>query len=80
MTKETYSIAVLPGDGIGREVMAASLDVLQACGNRMGRSFATRNHPAGAQNYVDSGESLPDTTLDACRAADAILFLSLIHI
>ncbi len=74
MTKEHYSIAVLPGDGIGREVMTASLEVLQACGKRMGRGFATRNYPAGAQHYLDSGESLPDATLDACRAADAILF------
>ncbi|MEP6969818.1 MAG: isocitrate/isopropylmalate dehydrogenase family protein [Betaproteobacteria bacterium] len=74
MTRDTYSIAVLPGDGIGREVMAASLDVLQACAKRMGRHFDTQQHPAGAQHYVDSGESLPDSTLDACRAADAILF------
>ncbi|HQZ07974.1 MAG TPA: isocitrate/isopropylmalate dehydrogenase family protein [Burkholderiaceae bacterium] len=74
MTRESYSIAVLPGDGIGREVMAASLDVLHACGKRMGRHFQTQQHPAGAQHYVDSGESLPDSTLDACRAADAILF------
>ena len=74
MTKETYSIAVLPGDGIGREVMAASLEVLRACAKRMGRRFDTQQHPAGAQHYVDSGESLPDATLDACRAADAILF------
>ena len=33
-----------------------------------------RTHPAGAQHYADTGESLPDPTLDACRAADAILF------
>ena len=74
MQKNTYSIAVLPGDGIGREVMAASLTVLQALEPRIGRSFATTEHPAGAQHYLDSGDSLPETTLAACRAADAILF------
>ena len=74
MGKTTYSVAVLPGDGIGREVMAAALVVLRAAQSRMGREFRLAEHPAGAQHYLDSGESLPGSTLDACRAADAILF------
>jgi 3-isopropylmalate dehydrogenase len=74
MTQTSYSIAVLPGDGIGREVMAATLDVLHALGKRIGRRFDTVSHPAGAQHYLDSGDALPAATLDACRAADAILF------
>jgi len=74
MSKTTYSIAVLPGDGIGREVMAAALEVLHAVAPRIGRRFDTAEHPAGAQHYLDSGVSLPEPTLDACRAADAILF------
>ena len=74
MTQSAYSIAVLPGDGIGREVMLASLEVLRALESKLGRRFVTTQHPAGAQHYVDSGNALPDATLDACRAADAILF------
>jgi 3-isopropylmalate dehydrogenase len=74
MTKTTYSIAVLPGDGIGREVMEAGLAVLRAVAPRCGRGFDTVTHPAGAQHYLDSGEALPAQTLAACRAADAILF------
>jgi 3-isopropylmalate dehydrogenase len=74
MSKTSYSIAVLPGDGIGREVMAAALEVLQAVAPRIGRRFDTVDHPAGAQHYLDSGVSLPESTLDACRKADAILF------
>jgi 3-isopropylmalate dehydrogenase len=74
MSKPTYSIAVLPGDGIGREVMAAAVQVLQAAAPRMGRRFDTVEHPAGAQHYLDSGVALPEATLDACRNADAILF------
>ncbi len=74
MTGTTYSIAVLPGDGIGPEVMAVALDALHSVGRRIGRRFVTQIHPAGAQHYVDSGESLPESTLAACRAADAILF------
>ena len=74
MSKTSYSIAVLPGDGIGREVMAAALQVLHALAPRIGRRFDTAEHPAGAQHYLDSNVALPDATLAACRAADAILF------
>ncbi len=69
-----YSIAVLPGDGIGKEVMASALAVLDAVGARIGRTFETKTHPAGAQHYVDTGDALPDATLQACREAHAILF------
>jgi 3-isopropylmalate dehydrogenase len=74
MTDRTYSIAVLPGDGIGREVTAAGLEVLQAAARRIGRRFDAVTHPAGAQHFLDSGVALPDATLAACRAAHAILF------
>lgn len=70
----TYNIAVLPGDGIGREVTACALELLRALEPRIGRRFDTTTYPAGAQHFLDSGEALPATTLDACRAADAILF------
>jgi len=69
-----YDIAVLPGDGIGVEVTHAALALLQALGPRLNRQFVCTEHPAGAQHYVNTGESLPDATLDACRRADAILF------
>ena len=74
MSKTSYSIAVLPGDGIGREVMTATLEVLHALAPRIGRRFDTVSHPGGAQHYLDSGDALPESTLAACRAADAILF------
>ena len=74
MSKTSYSIAVLPGDGIGSEVIDATLAVLQALEPRIGRRFVCAKHPAGAQYYVDSGDALPDSTLAACRAAEAILF------
>jgi 3-isopropylmalate dehydrogenase len=74
MSKPSYSIAVLPGDGIGGEVMDAALQVLHAVETRIGRRFGTALHPAGAQHYLDKGVSLPDATLEACRKADAILF------
>jgi 3-isopropylmalate dehydrogenase len=74
MSQTSYSIAVLPGDGIGPEVIAAALQVLDALAPRINRRFVTAVHPAGAQHYLDSGVALPDATLEACRKADAILF------
>ena len=74
MSQPSYSIAVLPGEGIGPEVMAAALELLRRLQTRVGRRFAAHEHPAGAQHYLDSGEALPPATLDACRGADAILF------
>ena len=74
MPTTSYDIAVLPGDGIGREVMQAGLEVLHAVGTRCGRRFATVQYAAGAQHFLDSGVALPAATLEACRAAHAILF------
>ena len=74
MAKTDYTVAVLPGDGIGPEVMAVALAVLRALEPRIGRRFATTAHAAGAQHYADTGTALPTPVLDACRADDAILF------
>lgn len=71
----TYTIAVLPGDGIGVEVMAVCLDVLRALQTRSdGLTLEFTTHPAGAQHYRATGEALPAATLRACERAHAILF------
>jgi 3-isopropylmalate dehydrogenase len=67
-------IAVLPGDGIGGEVMAAACNVLREAGKKIGVSFELDEQKAGAQHYLDSGVALPDETLAVCDRADAILF------
>ncbi|MBK7118539.1 MAG: isocitrate/isopropylmalate dehydrogenase family protein [Comamonadaceae bacterium] len=72
--KSDYQIAVLPGDGIGIEVMKAAEQVLDALRARTGVALALSYQKAGAQHYVDSGVALPDATLKACDEADAILF------
>ena len=74
MSKQSYSIAVLPGDGIGTEVTDATLAVMTALQSRIDRRFVCAKHPARAQHFVNSGDALPQSTLAACRAADAILF------
>ena len=72
--KPSYHIAVLPGDGIGKEVMAAAGQVLEAVTQRIGVGFALDYQLAGAQHYLDSGVALPESTLKVCEQADAILF------
>lgn len=67
-------IAVLPGDYIGPEVMAAALPVLEAVLRRGGHTLTCSTHAVGGDGIDRHGKALPDTTLDACRAADAILF------
>ena len=69
-----YEIAVLPGDGIGVEVMDAALPVLERLQSRFGFTLRTRRWPAGAIHYRDTGEALPEPTFEAARDAHAILF------
>ncbi|MGY3608917.1 MULTISPECIES: isocitrate/isopropylmalate dehydrogenase family protein [unclassified Bradyrhizobium] len=72
---DTLDIAVLPGDGIGREVAAACIELLAATENvAEGPKLRLTTHNAGAQYYLESGDALPKSTIDACRSADAILF------
>jgi len=71
----TYRITVVPGDGIGHEVMAEARKVLGAVENAFpGLSFACQEFPAGAKCCQETGTDLPEATLAACKAADAILF------
>jgi 3-isopropylmalate dehydrogenase len=63
------TIVTLPGDGIGPEIMAAALRVLQA----VAPDVQTEEHLFGGAAIDAAGISLPDTTLDACRRADAVL-------
>lgn len=71
---EKYKVISLPGDGIGPEVVAASLEVLRAAEAKM-KSFSLKieEAPCGAGEYLRNGDPLPQSTVDACRKADAIL-------
>lgn len=70
-----YRIAVLPGDGIGSEVTAEALKVLREVEAAFpSLRFECKEYPTGARCYQETGSDLAPETLDACRAADAILF------
>ena len=70
---DSFHIAVLPGDGIGPEVMAPALEVLRKAAATHGLSLRFSEAPAGAGHYRDTGTALPEETVRLCEQADAIL-------
>lgn len=69
-----FHIAVLPGDGIGHEVMKPALDVLRRIEETTpGLSFRYTEAPAGAEEYKATGKSMSAGTVKLCETADAIL-------
>ncbi|AIR70631.1 MULTISPECIES: 3-isopropylmalate dehydrogenase [Dickeya] len=73
MTK-SYHIAVLPGDGIGPEVMAQAYKVLDAVRQRFGLRITTSEYDVGGIAIDRQGTPLPQGTVEGCEQADAILF------
>ncbi len=71
--REAYSIAVIGGDGIGPEVVAEGLKVLEALGGEGRPTFATTAYDLGARRWHATGETLPETVLAELRGHDAIL-------
>ncbi|KQB01664.1 3-isopropylmalate dehydrogenase [Vibrio metoecus] len=74
MTDKHYKIAVLPGDGIGPEVMAQAHKVLDAIEQKHGIHFRREQHDVGGIAIDNHGCPLPESTLRACEEADAVLF------
>src|SRR5690349_16642271 len=74
LANDAFHIAVLPGDGIGPEVMNPALDVLRMVEKTTpGLKFRFTEAPAGAGHYKETGKSMPDSTIKLCDEADAIL-------
>lgn len=69
----TYSIALIPGDGIGTEVVAEAVKVLQAVAPRAGCEFVTTDFDLGARRFNATGELLPESVVEQLRTHDAIL-------
>ncbi len=70
--QNTFDIAVLPGDGIGVDVIDAALPILDRVAD--GYSLRFQTHPAGALHYRATGQALPEATFEAAQRADAIFF------
>ena len=74
-----YTIAVLPGDGIGPEVTSEALRVLHAAADLYGFTLDTPEYAVGAAGVAESGDSLPDATASAVLQADAVLLGAVGH-
>jgi 3-isopropylmalate dehydrogenase len=68
---QTPTIAVIPGDGIGPEVVTEALKVLDACVGE--KSFSYVNYDLGAARWQRTGEVLPDSVLQEIKTADALI-------
>ncbi len=67
-----YEIAVIPGDGIGPEVIAAGLQVLEAVGSRYDIAFHWRSVSWGCEYYTQHGRMMPEDAIERLRPHDAI--------
>jgi 3-isopropylmalate dehydrogenase len=67
-------IAVMPGDGVGKEVVPEGLKVLAVAAKKFGFSYTTTDYPFGAEHYLQTKITLPDSALKELAAHDAILF------
>ncbi|MBT3399577.1 MAG: isocitrate/isopropylmalate dehydrogenase family protein [Rhodospirillaceae bacterium] len=70
---KTHSICVLPGDGIGEEVIDCARRVLDALTAAGGPGFSFETHPAGHGTFLETGHAMPESSMAASKAADAVL-------
>ena len=68
-----YNIAVLDGDGIGPEICAAAVKVLDKIGAKYGHVFDFKHYDIGGCAIDKYGEPLPQSTVDGCLAGDSVL-------
>jgi 3-isopropylmalate dehydrogenase len=76
MTKN-YRITLLPGDGIGPEIMAVAVDVLKVVAKRFDLNFDFQTALIGGAAIDETGEPLPSATLDTCRSSDSVLLAAI---
>lgn len=74
---ETYRITLLPGDGIGPEIMAIATDVLNVVGKQLDLTFEFKEALLGGAAIDATGEPLPNETLETCRESDAVLLAAI---
>ncbi|MHC4540250.1 MAG: isocitrate/isopropylmalate family dehydrogenase, partial [Planctomycetota bacterium] len=69
-----YRIAVIPGDGIGPEIVPAGMRVLNAVAGKFGFELQYEEFPYGAGYYKKTGTFMPDDALDVLKTFDALYF------
>src|SRR5688572_15140833 len=78
MSKQSYDVVLLPGDGIGAEVAAEARALLDVIAARTGAQFAIEEIPCGGRYYLEHGlehgsRDWPEGSEERCAAADVIL-------
>ncbi|HEX4205007.1 MAG TPA: 3-isopropylmalate dehydrogenase [Ktedonobacteraceae bacterium] len=73
-TQTNYTITVLPGDGIGPEVIEHALMILDSIAHRYGHTFTLHRDLVGASAIEAEGVAISDETMEHCHHSDAILF------
>jgi 3-isopropylmalate dehydrogenase len=73
----TFRITLLPGDGIGPEIMAVTVDVLKAIGQKMDLRFEFQEALIGGAAIDETGSPLPNETLKVCQDSDAVLLAAI---
>jgi len=68
-----FNITVLPGDGIGPEVIREASKVMRSLEARLNLKLNLKEMPVGGSGYDETGHPLPDETLEAAKSADAVL-------
>lgn len=79
MSKKTYKIAVIPGDGTGPEVVAEGTKVLNAAAAKFGFSLEFTKFDFGAERYLRTGETLPDSAISEFREFDSMFLGAIGH-
>ncbi len=74
---QTYRITLLPGDGIGPEIMAVTVEILKRIGQQHDLQFEFTEALLGGAAIDATGAPLPEATLTACRASDAVLLAAI---
>ena len=70
---KTYNIAVIGGDGIGPEVVAGAMDVMEHIAQKRAIKFEFKHYLAGGCAIDEKNEPLPQETIDGCKASDSVL-------
>lgn len=72
-TNKTHAIALIPGDGIGTEVVEAGVTVLEAAAKRFGFTLEMTSFPWSCETYLSDGFMMPEDGIETLRRFDAIL-------
>jgi len=76
---QSYNIALIPGDGTGPEVLKEGVKVLAAAATRYGIKLNYQNYDFGAERYLRTGETLPDSAIEDFKKHDAIFLGAIGH-